>query len=136
MRGHIRKRGNRWVAVVDVGRDEAGRRHQKWYSGFASKREAQRKLTEVLGTIEHDTYAEPSKATVAEYLNEWIDGRDLRSSTLASYRYLIRRHIVPAFGATPLQKLAPERLAAFYRDLQARGLSSRTAQYCHTVVRK
>ena len=33
MKGHIRKRGNRWNIVVDAGvHPETGRRRQKWYS--------------------------------------------------------------------------------------------------------
>ena len=32
MKGHIRKRGNRWSIVVDAGvHPETGRRRQKWY---------------------------------------------------------------------------------------------------------
>jgi len=40
MRGHIRKRGKSWAVVVDVGRDESGRRYQRWHGGFTTKREA------------------------------------------------------------------------------------------------
>jgi hypothetical protein len=29
MRGHVRKRGKKWAVVVDVGRDEDGKRQQK-----------------------------------------------------------------------------------------------------------
>ena len=33
MRGHIRKRGkNTWAIVIDIGKDETGKRLQKWYS--------------------------------------------------------------------------------------------------------
>ena len=39
MRGHVRKRGERWAFVVELGRDPAtGKRRQKWVSGFASER--------------------------------------------------------------------------------------------------
>ena len=49
MKGHIRKRGNRWnIIVVDVGvHPKTGRRRQKWYSA-RTKRLAERLLVEVL----------------------------------------------------------------------------------------
>src|SRR3954463_14343432 len=45
VRGHIHKREHkgkngktvRWYVVVDVGRDEAGRRQQKWHGGFKTR---------------------------------------------------------------------------------------------------
>ena len=36
------------MVVIDHGRDDAGRRKQKWYSGYKTKKEAERALTRVL----------------------------------------------------------------------------------------
>ena len=48
-KGHIRKRGDRWNIVVDVGvNPETGRRRQKWYSA-RTKREAERVQAELRG---------------------------------------------------------------------------------------
>ena len=33
MRGHIRQRGTNWAVIIDHGRDENGKRRQKWHSG-------------------------------------------------------------------------------------------------------
>lgn len=39
MKGHVRKRGSKWVFVVDVGRDEkTGKRIRKWFSGYDTKK--------------------------------------------------------------------------------------------------
>lgn len=51
MRGHIRKRGSSWSVVVDHDRDEDGKRRQKWHSGYRTKRDADRALTEILNRI-------------------------------------------------------------------------------------
>ena len=76
MRGHVRKRGNRWAVVVDVGRDENGRRTQKWHSGFPRQKDAERELTEILGRLESGTYVEPAKLTVRDFLEaEWLPAR-------------------------------------------------------------
>jgi Arm DNA-binding domain len=36
MRGRVRKRGSRWAVVYDEGRDEDGKRRQRWHGGFAT----------------------------------------------------------------------------------------------------
>ena len=67
MRGHIRKRGRSWTLVVDTGVDETGRRKQQWRGGFATKREAERALTEMIRAVETGSYIEPTVLTVADF---------------------------------------------------------------------
>ena len=71
MRGHLRKRGERsWAIVVDVGNHpETGKRLQKWVSVKGTKRDAERRLAEVLKALVDGTYVEPSAITVADYLD-------------------------------------------------------------------
>lgn len=39
MKGHIRKRGNKYCIVIDIGPDpETGKRRQKWFSGYKTKK--------------------------------------------------------------------------------------------------
>lgn len=52
MRGHIVKRGSTWSFVVDIGRDENGKRKQKWFSGFKTKKEAEKALASIIDKIE------------------------------------------------------------------------------------
>lgn len=43
MKGHVRKRGSKWCFVLDLGKDETtGKRQQKWFSGFATKKKLRR----------------------------------------------------------------------------------------------
>jgi hypothetical protein len=70
MRGHVRKRGNKWAVVYDEGRDENGKRIQRWQSGNKTRRDAERGLTEILGRLEQGSYAQPSSKTVADFLAE------------------------------------------------------------------
>ena len=49
--GHMRKRGNRWYAIVNLPRDVSGKRRQKWHSGFRAKRNADAALTEILTSL-------------------------------------------------------------------------------------
>jgi hypothetical protein len=58
---------------VRRGQDEHGKRRQRSKGGFATKRDAQRFLTDTLSRLGDGAYAAPSKVTVAEYLTaEWL----------------------------------------------------------------
>ena len=49
MNGSIRKRGEKsWELAIDLGRDAGGRRRRKFVSVKGTKREAQKKLRELL----------------------------------------------------------------------------------------
>ncbi len=147
MRGHVRKRGNSWCVVADVGRDPVtGKRRQQWQSGFRTRKDAERSLTETLARLERGTFVDHSRETVADFLNEWlvaIEARGLRPATLSSYRMLAGKHLIPRLGAIPLQKLSAAHLNAAYADMLASGrrdgrggLSPRTVRYTHSVARK
>lgn len=51
MRGHVYKRVTSWTVVYDEGHDENGRRRQRSKGGFATRRDAQRFLTDVLSRL-------------------------------------------------------------------------------------
>ncbi len=54
-------------------------------------------------------YAQPSKQTLAEYMEGWLRTHvdtNLRPSTADSYRHIVRLHIVPGLGPTPHTKLS------------------------------
>lgn len=138
MRGHIRKRGNSWAVVVDAGRDEDGRRRQRWHSDFRTKREANEALTEILGQLASGQYVAPSKLSVGGFLeDEWLPavrGR-LRPLTFESYAGNIRNHVVPRLGSVPMQQLTSPMLNTMYVELGAT-LSPRTVRYIHSIVRR
>lgn len=145
MRGHIRKRGNKWAVVVDVGRDGNGQRRQRWHSGFSTRRDAQEALTAILGQIQQGSYIEPSKQTLAQFMRQWLASirASVGPSTWTGYRMLAEAHIIPTLGAIPVQHLTASRLNSFYADLLENGrrdgkgsLSPRTVRYAHATVHK
>lgn len=145
MRGHVRKRGNTWSVVVDLGTDENGRRRQKWHSGFRTKRDATRGLTEILARLQSGTYVEPRRQTVAEYLRGWLPAikSTVRPGTWSSYRVNMERHVIPRIGHVPLRQLGALRLNSLYADLLSTGrcrgdggLSPRTVRYTHTILHR
>jgi hypothetical protein len=144
VRGHVRRRGKRWSYVIEVGRDERGRRRQKWTGGFRTRREAEAGLADALGRLQSGIYVPPTKQTVGEYLREWLRGMraSVRASTWASYRTNIERHVVPLIGSVRLRELRAVHLNDMYARLlksgrkDGKGLSPRTVRYIHAILRR
>jgi integrase len=138
MKGHVRRRGATWCCVYDEGTDENGRRKQRWLGGFRTKREAQNALTDVLSRLGRGEYVLPSRLTVGEYLPAWVDGLALSKAelTVATYRRVVRRQVIPSLGWMPLQRVTTADLNALYAKLSAGGLAPSTVRLVHNVVHK
>lgn len=146
MRGHIRKRGATWSVVVDVGMDENGKRAQRWRSGFATRKEAERALTETLQALQTGSYIEPSTATVRQFLEEqWLPAirTTVRSTTYLSYEMYVRLYLGPALGTKRLQQVTPADLNALYASLLKDGrehgdggLAPSTVRRIHAVTHR
>jgi integrase len=79
------------------------------------------------------------KQTVRQYLTRWLEDvvkRKNRPSTYRSYEQLVRVHISPTPGEVPLAKLTTQQVRAMLNERQDSGLSSRTVQYLHAILRK
>ncbi|HEV8574410.1 MAG TPA: site-specific integrase, partial [Dehalococcoidia bacterium] len=62
--------------------------------------------------------------------------RTLRPRTLAGYTSIVERHLIPALGRIRLRKLQPADIDAYLNRLVGSGLTTRTAQYHHAVLRR
>lgn len=148
MKGHIRRRGDRsWAIVIELDRDPlTGKRRQKWHTVNGTKRDAERRLAELLHQMATGEYIEPTKLTVGEFLRRWLQDYAqgaVRRTTLDSYRWLIEKHISPALGHIPLSHLKPLDLQRFYAQKSATGrldgrggLAPRSVQYMHGLLRE
>lgn len=139
MRGTVIKRGGSWSVVLDLGRDETGRRVRKWHSGYRSKKEAERARVELLGRVHQGTYIEPSKVTIGAFLvDEWLPAKrsTVKETTLASYEMHVHKHIVPRIGGVPLLTVGATHLNAFYADLLTGGRRDGSGGLSPTSVRR
>lgn len=143
MRGHIAKKGRRYYPVVDLGRDESGKRRRKWGDGHDTKRSAERALTNILAKLDQGLYFIPSKVLLGEFLDEWLTAvrPRLRETTFESYSRNLNLHVVPRIGHVRLQALTARRLNTLYGELLDSGrrdgrggLSPRTVRYIHTML--
>ena len=69
MEGHIRRRGKgkgNWEIAIDIGKDPStGRRRQHFETVRGGKAVAQKRLHELLLSVEQDNYIKPNRLTVA-----------------------------------------------------------------------
>jgi integrase len=146
MRGHIQKRYKKsWTIILDLGRDDlTGKRKQQSISVKGTKRDAEKRLAELLHQLDIGGYVKPSKLTLTQYLEQWLkDYAEINTAprTYERYAELIRKHIEPALGSIPLVSLQPHHIQAYYgkalksgrRDHKG-GLSAQTVHHIHRVL--
>ncbi|WP_054704838.1 Arm DNA-binding domain-containing protein [Bacillus sp. JCM 19041] len=84
MRGSITKKGNKYFIVVDLERDHNNKRRQKWFSGYSTKKAAEKDLPRILNELYQGTYVEPSNETVESYMNNWLKNKKKQNSSFHS----------------------------------------------------
>ena len=124
--GHIRQRGKRsWELKFDLGRDAlTGKRLSRYVNFQGTKREAQAELNRLLNRKNEGTYVDPTKMSVAEYLEHWLSvdvDRRVAAKTATRYRGIVRHQIVPRLGNLPMRKLSAVHIEAAEADLQQHG---------------
>ena len=108
MRGSVVKRGDGYSVVVELERDPiTGKRRQRWSSGYRTKRDAERGLSEIVASLHAGTYVEPTRQTVREYLKDWLAAIEptIRPSTHYSYDRNLQLHVLPRLGAVDLRRV-------------------------------
>jgi len=88
--GHIRQQGKRsWELKFDLGRDPlSGKRLSRYVTFQGTKREAQAELNRLLNHRNEGTYVDPTKMSVAEYLEHWLSvDVDRRVAAKSAERY-------------------------------------------------
>jgi len=148
MRGHIVKRyKSSYTIVLDLGRDPAtGKRKQQWVSIRGAKKDAEKRLAEMLHQLDTGNFVKPGKANLGDCLEQWL--RDyawpnLAPRTAEGYQHIIRQHLIPGLGNIPLTQLKPEHLQRYYAEKLSDGrcddkgpLSARTVRYHHATIHK
>jgi integrase len=142
MKGHIRQRGKHSFELkFDAGRDPTTGKRKIQYASFkGTKREAQIKLAALITSVGADSYVEPSKSTVAEFVRarvtQWEAAGDISARTAQRYRQLVENQIAPHIGIKALQKLTRLDIEGWHNALHQDGLAARTIGHAHRVLSK
>jgi len=140
MRGHITKRGkNSYSIKVSLGKDASGKYKYQWVTVRGTKKDAEKRLAEMLHQLDTGTFMKPGKTTVAEYLDRWLSDYarpNLSPRSFERYESITRVHLIPRLGNITLTQLKSEHLQRHYTNKLNDGLSALTVRYHHTVIHK
>jgi len=150
----IRKRGKKsWQIIVSCGYDINGQKLTKTKTVKKPpnktdkqwEKELQKIALEFELQVKKGEYYEPSKITIAEFIDKWLEehGKNLEVKTIYRYQGLLNDRVKEAIGHFKLDQIKPLHLLDFYQNLQEDGirkdgkkggLSSKTIQHYHRVL--
>jgi len=137
MKGSISSRGqNSWRLQVYTGNGPDGKPRRYFETVRGKKSDAQRRLNELLVSLDKGVYTPPGRMTVGDHLKAWLDGyvkTNCSDRTLDGYNCIINNHLLPAFGGLLLKQLTPQVIQSYYGDACTR-LSNRTVHHQHRVL--
>jgi integrase len=140
MRGSIKERGHSYRLKVSLGKNLITGKYDAYYETVPhDKKNAEKRLRELLTELDKGTFIKPGKATLSEYLKTWLAdycAPNLSENTTALYTIICNKHINPTLGNVPLVELKPQHLQHLYADKMSGGLSNRSVQLIHVVLHK
>ena len=157
MQGHIHKRVHSmadgrttttWYVIINLGRDENGRRRQKWHGGFRTRKEAEAARAKLVNEVHTGIYAEPTKLTLEDWtVGSWLPTMktQVKATTWASYDRMLRLHVLPVLGDRPMHKLTSTLLNSLYarlmedgykKESRGGGLHPKTVRHIHSTLHK
>lgn len=134
--GSIRQRKNGlWEARYTVGRDPGtGKQIQKSVYG-KTQHEVRKKLASVVSDLDDGVYKEPTKMTVKQWFNIWLNEYtiNLKPLTIKSYKATTINHIIPKLGRTAISKVTAPQIQKIINDL-SKEYSPKTVKNIHGVL--
>lgn len=112
-----------WEARLTVGYDPGtGKQIQRSFSG-KTQREVREKMQAAAVELNNGTYKEPTKITVGQWLDIWMETylTNVKPRTVAVYKSDIRIYLQPALGAIKLEQLNTHTIQQHYNMLLKAG---------------
>lgn len=82
---------------------------------------------------------EPARTTLAEWLDRWLAEEvqgNVRPRTYGAYEATVRRHLIPALGATVLRELSAADVRGFMKAQVEAGFGAETVHAQHSILRR
>ena len=108
--GQLIPRGERkWLVRWHVGQDpDTGKYRYSSKTIHGTKRDAQQHLNQVLRSRDLGTYVEPTRLTLNQFLDEWLEKSArlrLAPRTADDYTTVLKTYVRPVLGSEALQKI-------------------------------
>ncbi len=139
MKGSIRQQSKTsWQITIDTGIGPEGKRLRTFETIKGRKGDAQKRLNELLVSLEKGIFNPPGKLTVSDHLNQWIEGyvkTNCSIRTLDAIQSITDHHLIPALGHIQLKHLQPQAIQAYYGKAVEK-LSARSVHYHHRILKQ
>ena len=146
MNGSIVKRGrNRYSIILEMRDPTTGQRKRKWHAFRGTRAGAETERRKLLTAFEGGVYIEPSKTTIAEFLDKWLDHIKPQVSPRSHERYteIATKNLLPLIGGVILAKLQPMQISTAYAKALASGrrdgkggLAPRSVHHMHRILKQ
>ncbi|MBK8903068.1 MAG: site-specific integrase [Anaerolineaceae bacterium] len=127
------KSKERWCAEITL---PDGKRKRKRHQ---SRKVVQEWLLEQRSQIKKGIVVKDTNEAVRDYMARFLEevvAHTVKPATYTSYSFWIKTHIVPSIGHLKLKNLQPHHLQHLYSQKLDEGLSKRSVQYMHAIIRR
>jgi integrase len=104
----VRKRGGSFQVLVYAGVDPVTGKDSYLNESTTDEKKIPEIRTRLLARVDRQRNA-ATRATLEHTLNAWFEVHEVEETTLAGYRWLADKHIIPALGDVPISKLGRAR---------------------------
>ena len=138
MKESVRKRGDICYYRINLGIIDNERKEIERAVGTIEK-EAWKALRQAMVDLDQTgRYFEPSSKSFSDYLDEFIESRELnlKEYTLIIYKSAIKNHLKPALGKYKIKNISPVLIQKFIDSKKRVGFSKNTTLLIFAVLRK
>lgn len=104
----------------------------------AKQSEALKAMRAALSSADNGTYVEPSKMTLAEWADAWLEvyvKTSTKQSTYYAYKGTLNRYVIPIIGKRKLSSVNTTQIQAIYNDmLYKKNLAKKTVRNLHGIL--
>ena len=146
MVAQIKKRGNSWRIIFELGRDpQTGKRKRHIESIKGKKKDAERRLVELQHQYGQNNFhfARPKETYLSEQLSRFLHQKksEVRRRTWSRYKEIVENSLIPFLGSYYLEQITPHLIYEYYAfaltdgKLKSEGgLSPTTVRQHHTIL--
>jgi integrase len=136
-RGSIVRRGDAFRIAVELPPNAVtGKRRQRWETFHGTKREAEKRLTELLSLADQRRLGINPRTTLREFLTSWLENEASQRApkTYARYKQLVENQVAPALGNVRLGQLGASQIVGLDKTLRDRHYAAQTRKHVFRLL--